>query len=65
MLKKLLKMYVADEEQYLKIEFSLYKKYKYLIKFIIKLNKNYIPCEIARKFYNNERNIIVVALKNY
>jgi 5-methylcytosine-specific restriction endonuclease McrA len=65
MFKKLLKMYVAEEEQFLKIEFSLYKKYKYLIKLIVKLNKNYIPCEIARKEYNGEKNLIVVALKNY
>lgn len=62
-IKKLKRIHKAKSEHFLKVDFSFYKKWKIIIKIIVKLNKNYIPCEIARKKFKTFRNFIVIGLK--
>ena len=61
--KKLKKIYNSKTEHFLKVDFVFYKKWKLIIKILIKFNKNYVPCEIARKKFKNHRNFIVIGLK--
>jgi len=61
--KKLKKIYKAKTEHFLKVDFVFYKKWKWIIKFLVYLNKDYIGCEIARKKFKAHRNFIVIGLK--
>ena len=45
------------------VDYNFYKKWKYVIWLIIKLHKGYINCEIFRKKYKHNTNIVVVGLK--
>ena len=60
---KLRKIYSAKNEHFLKVDFCFYKKWKLAIKLIMSLNKNYVPCEIARKKFKHHTSFIVIGLK--
>lgn len=62
-IKALKKIYKANREHFLKVDFIFYKKWKLLIKLLVHLNKNYVGCEIARKKFKNNSNFIVIGLK--
>lgn len=53
----------AKHEHFISVDYKFYKKWKYLIKTLMLLNKNYKTCEIKRKKYKSLRNIVVVGLK--
>jgi 5-methylcytosine-specific restriction endonuclease McrA len=62
-LRKIKKIYKTKTEHFLKVDFVFYKRWKYLIKLAVALNKNYVQCEIARKKFKTHRNFIVIGLK--
>ncbi len=61
--KKLKGIFLSKDEVFLKVDFDFYKKWKLLIKLIIFFNKNYVPCEIARKKFKQDKNFIVIGLR--
>ena len=63
MIKKLIELYKAKNQHFLSIDYSIYKRWWVVIKIIILLNKNYIPCEIFRKKYKNTTNFVVIGLR--
>jgi len=50
-------------EHFIFVDFDSYRKWGYLIKFLVYLNKNYKPCLIFRRSYLSFRNIVVVGLR--
>ena len=62
-IKRLKRIYLAKNEHFLKVDFLFYKKWKLIIKILVKLNKNYIQCEIARKKFKQHKSFIVIGLK--
>jgi 5-methylcytosine-specific restriction endonuclease McrA len=60
---KLKHIYLAKNEHFLKVDFDFYKKWKLIIKMIMKYNENYISCEIARKKFKQHNMFIVIGLK--
>lgn len=53
----------AKNNHFLSVNYNFYKKWKYLIKLSIILNKNYKSCEIFRSKYKLLKNFVVVGLK--
>jgi len=51
------------EDSAILVSFRIWKNWKWIIKLIVYLNKNYISCEIYRKKYKAYNNFVVVALK--
>ena len=51
------------KENAILVEYETWKKYKWLIKFLVFTNKRYISCQIFRKKYKIYNNFVVVALK--
>jgi 5-methylcytosine-specific restriction endonuclease McrA len=62
-IKQLISLFKSEHEHFLFVDFDFYKKWKYLIKFLIYLNKNYKSCEIYRRKHKFYKNIVVVGLK--
>jgi 5-methylcytosine-specific restriction endonuclease McrA len=62
-IKKLSKIYKERNSHFLSVDFNTYKKWKWLIKIIILLNKNYKSCEIYRSKFKSLENFIVIGLK--
>jgi ssDNA-binding Zn-finger/Zn-ribbon topoisomerase 1 len=56
-------LYKSKHEHFLSVDFKFYKRWKYLIRLLIFLNKNYISCEIFRKQYKFQKSIVVIGLK--
>lgn len=48
---------------FLFVDLETWKKYKYLIKLSVWINKEYKACEIYRKEYKGMKNIVVIGLK--
>jgi len=55
-IKQLISLFKSEHEHFLFVDYDFYKKWKYLIKFLINLNKNYKSCEIYRRKYKIYRN---------
>lgn len=62
-LKKLRKLYITKNEHFLCVDYSFYKRWKYIIRLIVSMNKKYTLCEIYRKKYKMHENFVVVGLK--
>lgn len=62
-INKLNSIYRNKNEHFIFVDFDFYKKWKYLIKLLVILNRNYIPCTIFRKKYKFLENIVVIGLK--
>lgn len=62
-LKRLIEIYKAQHHHFLFVDYKFYKRYKWLIKLAVWLNKGYISCEIFRKEYKIHRNFVVIGLK--
>jgi hypothetical protein len=62
-INQLLYLIKSKHEHFLFIELDFYKTWKYLIKFLVYTNKNYIPCTIYKKEFKAHKNIVVVGLK--
>ena len=63
--QQLLNIYKTHQEHFIFVEYKFWKKFKYLIKFLIYINPNYKSCTIFRKEYKIHKNIVVVGLKWY
>lgn len=53
----------SKDSHFLSVDFKTYKRWKWLIRFIILLNKNYKPCEIYRSKFKSLENFVVIGLK--
>lgn len=62
-IQKLLSILRSKEEHSIFVEYNFYRKWKYILKIIINLNPNYIPCTIFRKKYKFWNDIVVIGLK--
>ncbi len=62
-IKQLLQLIKSKHEHFLFIDLDFYKTWKYLIKFLVHINKNYISCTIYKKQFKLHKNIVVVGLK--
>ena len=62
-IKQLSYLLAAKHDHFLFIDYDFYKKWKPLIKFLVYLNKDYLPCLIFRKNYKVYKNIVIVGLK--
>ena len=62
-IEQLISLFKSKHEHFIFVEYSFYKKWKYLIKLIVSLNKNYIYCEIFRRRYKIYSNIVIIGLK--
>lgn len=61
--KKLKHIYQSKHEHFLGVDFEFYKKWKWIIKLLVWLNREYISCEVFRKRYKVHKNLVVVGLK--
>jgi 5-methylcytosine-specific restriction endonuclease McrA len=57
------KLFRSKNEHFLSVNYDFYVKWRFIIKLIIKFNKNFTPCEIFRKKYKSQSNLVVVGLK--
>lgn len=62
-IKKCIEIYTAEHPHFLYVDFNTYKKYKWIIKLAVLLNKNYSSCEIFRKKYKFHENFVVIGLR--
>ena len=62
-IKTLKNLYTSKHEHFLSVDFNFYQRWKWIIKLIMFLNKEYISCEIFRKKYKFHRRFVVVGLK--
>ena len=53
----------AKEKHFISVDYKVYKKWKYLIKGIVLINSNYIPCQIYRSKFKRIKKFVVVGLK--
>ena len=63
MVKKLRTILKTKSSHFLSIDFETYIKWKWLIRILIRLNRNYKSCEIYRKKFKSNRNFVVIGLK--
>src|SRR5574343_554535 len=56
-------LYTAEHPHFLYVGMHFYSRWKWLVKLIMWLNKDYIPCEIFKRKYKMHRNFVVVGLK--
>ena len=63
LVKKIKTILKTKSSHFLSVDFKTYKKWKWLIKIAIRLNKNYRPCEIYRKKFKSLEDFVVIGLK--
>lgn len=62
-LKVLNSIIKSKDTHFLSVEDNIYNKWKIIIRFVVKFNKNYRPCEIYRKKFKHQKNFVVIGLK--
>ena len=55
----------AKNDHYLYFTLKNFRKYRFLIYFLLIFNKNYNSCKIYRKSHKYHKNIVIVGLKYY
>ncbi len=61
---KMVKMIVRSNTQhFLSIDSTTYFKWRWLIQILIRLNRNYIACELLRIEYKHMKNIVIIGLR--
>ena len=55
----------VKHRHFISVDYKTYKKWKYIIKLAVFLNKKYISCEIYRKNFKNLNNFVVIGLRYY
>lgn len=53
----------AEHPHFLSIDNDIYRKWKWIIRVFILMNKNYKSCEIFRKKYKTMENFVVIGLR--
>jgi 5-methylcytosine-specific restriction endonuclease McrA len=56
-------IYKAEHPHFLSVDKEIYFRWKWLIKLVVGMNKNYKPCEILRKKYKILEDFVVIGLK--
>ena len=56
-------LYKSEHPHFISVDKTTYFRWKWLIKIIVGLNKNYKSCEIPRKKYKIMQDFVVVGLK--
>jgi 5-methylcytosine-specific restriction endonuclease McrA len=59
----LISLFKSEHEHFLFVDYNFYKKWKFVINFIVFINKNYKNCNIFRKKYKSHNQIVIVGLK--
>lgn len=61
---KILKfLYKSEHPHFISVDKKTYFRWKFLIKIVVRMNKNYKSCEIFRKKYKLMEDFVVVGLK--
>ena len=61
---KVIKFILKSKDQhFISVDKQIWDKWSWLIRMIVFLNRNYVPCAIYRKKYKFLENIVVVGLK--
>lgn len=63
LLRKIKEIYRAEHSHFLFVDYTLYKKWKWIIRITVLLNKKYVSCEIFRKKYKIHKDFVVIGLK--
>jgi 5-methylcytosine-specific restriction endonuclease McrA len=63
LLRKVKEIYHSKHLHFLFVDYKMYKKWKWIIRLAVSLNKGYISCEIFRKKYKIHENIVIIGLK--
>jgi 5-methylcytosine-specific restriction endonuclease McrA len=63
LLKKLKIILKSKDSHFISVDFKTYKRWKWLIKIAILLNKNYKTCEIYRSKFKSLENFVVIGLR--
>ena len=61
--KQLLFILTSKHEHFLYVDYTFYKRWKYILRFLILLNTHYKPCEIFRNKYKIYKDIVIIGLK--
>lgn len=56
-------IYKAEHPHFLSVDKSTYVRWKWIIRMVLNMNKNYRHCEILRKKYKMLENFVVIGLK--
>lgn len=62
-ISKFLFIYKAKTPHFLYAKFNTYRKWKWLLKLAVSLNKRYTPCEVYRQEYKHLKEFVVIGLK--
>jgi 5-methylcytosine-specific restriction endonuclease McrA len=62
-LRQLIFLLTSEHEHFLSVDYNFYKRWKWVIRFFVSLNKNYKSCEIFRKKHKLYENLVIVGLK--
>ena len=62
-LKQLLYILTSKHEHFLFVDYSFYKRWKYVIKLLMIINSDYKSCEIFRRKYKIYKDIVIIGLK--
>ena len=63
LIKTLIFLATAEQPHFISVDSNTYKRWKYLIKIFVLINRHYKQCEIYRKKYKILNNFVVVGLK--
>lgn len=63
LIRKIKEIYKAEHLHFLFVDFSFYKKWKWIIRIAVLMNKKYVSCEIFRKKYKIHENLVIIGLK--
>lgn len=63
MLKLFKYLFSEKSKHFLSVNYTHYRYLGFIIKIIVRFNKNYVPCVIYRKKFKNLRNFVVVGLR--
>jgi 5-methylcytosine-specific restriction endonuclease McrA len=63
LIKTLIFLTKSEHPHFLSVDIKTYNRWKFLIKLVMKFNKNYKSCEIYRRKYKILENFVVVGLR--
>jgi 5-methylcytosine-specific restriction endonuclease McrA len=63
LIKTLVHILKSEHLHFLLVDYKFYKRWKFLVKLAVKLNKKYVACEIFRKEYKHFQNFVVIGLR--
>jgi len=64
-LKQFKQILTLKDEHYISVSWEFYRKWSFLLRILVFLNKNYRECLIFRKRFKFEKRIVIIGLKKY